>query len=121
MDTLDPNTLDPGIRTTVLWLREHGFDTRDSGDGVSKIDVNAGDDDFAALWYPHVAIIVPPDQLIAEARRLLKLLFARGIRIDEQGPDESVPAIEASFDPANDIAMIVLSGVDDKLMSKSLS
>lgn len=35
-DDLDPSALDPGIRRTILWLRARGFNTTDSGDGVSK-------------------------------------------------------------------------------------
>lgn len=34
---------DPGIRRVVAWLRERGFKTTDSGDGVTK--PSAGDDD----------------------------------------------------------------------------
>lgn len=44
----DPSELDPGIRDLVVHLRSHGFDTRDSGDGVSK-------GDRGQAW-PHVAI-----------------------------------------------------------------
>lgn len=36
MTDLDYAILDPGIRGAVQYLRERGFDTTDSGDGVSK-------------------------------------------------------------------------------------
>ena len=53
--------LDPGIRETVRLLRDAGFETTDSGDGVSKPEVGR------CLSFGHVFIEVSPDKLISEA------------------------------------------------------
>ena len=116
--------LDPGIRSTVAWLRFHGFDTVDSGDGVTKY-ADAPDEASAdvadvgpgwigcALPVPNVAIQVEPDQLVAEADRLAALLLSEhGVTVDPQGEnlvaDQAV--ISASYDPANRTALILLTG-----------
>lgn len=104
-EELDLTALDPGIRETVRWLRSHGFETTDSGDGVSK-DLSNED----VLPFPHVAMMVPPDELVAEADRLAALLREAGHDIQPQGPEgTTAPAIQASYDPANGIGMIVLT------------
>ena len=38
MKDIDYGELDPGIRETVRRLNEEGFETCDSGDGVSKFE-----------------------------------------------------------------------------------
>lgn len=63
--TLDYDALDPGIRDVVRLLREHGFDTRDSGDGISKPLDSEG-----VLRFPHVVCVVEPHEMYSEARRL---------------------------------------------------
>lgn len=100
---LNADDLDPGIRQTVLWLREHGFETTDSGDGVSKKDLIASGD---ALDYPHVAIQVQPRALIDESGRLFDLLGKHGIT-----PDSGT--IQAMYAPADGIAVIMLMSVND--------
>ncbi len=45
--------LDPGIREDVRRVREAGFETTDSGDGVSKADADA-------LPYAHIACLYKP-------------------------------------------------------------
>lgn len=51
MRTLDPATLDPGIRDVVDALRACGWDTCDSGDGSKRGE--------GTLPFPHVAIVDP--------------------------------------------------------------
>jgi hypothetical protein len=53
-ESLDYETLDPGIRDVVRRLRDRGFETTDSGDGVSKPAewYAAGE----AIPFPHVVI-----------------------------------------------------------------
>jgi hypothetical protein len=103
-----PNDLDPGIRHTVAFLNANGFTTSDSGDGVSK--PAAGDDE--ALNMAHVYISVDhPSNMITEARRLRDLLASVGVNIGPQGPDGA--AIQATYDPGDDSAIIALYGVDD--------
>jgi hypothetical protein len=69
---MDYDALDPGIRATVHLLREHGFTTTDSGDGVSKPAdwYSSGD----ALQYPHVAAIVDRARMCDEADRMQSIL-----------------------------------------------
>lgn len=95
--------LDPGIRQTVEWLRSHGFETTDSGDGVSKQDMEC------ALGIPNVFMRVTPDSMVDEALRLLILLQGRGINFHA----DNEASISASFDPADGTAILSLLGVDD--------
>lgn len=64
----DYNQLDPGIRDTVRLLREHGFVTTDSGDGVSKPK------EARIFEVPHVAAEIHPHVIIRETQRLAALL-----------------------------------------------
>jgi len=101
-DELD--ALDPGVRDLVVWLRSHGFNTTDSGDGVTKRA--AGNTD--ALDVPHVFMRVDLSvHLRAEALRLQYLLGLFAHLTPQPG------RIEASYDPANGIAILMLMGVSD--------
>lgn len=63
--------LNPGIRETVAFLRQKGFNTTDSGDGVTH-DFGCDRD------YAYVCMTVSPaDSLVAEADRLLGILRCR--------------------------------------------
>lgn len=113
--------IDPGIRETVRWLYESGFEPCDSGDGRSKFDGTVHDehDPDMFLRVPNVALIVSPDKLVSEADRLCGMLAGRGIVIDAMGPDEGQPSIQASYDPGRPgDAVIVLLGVDDALLAR---
>ena len=104
------DALDPGIRLTVEWLNREGFVTTDSGDGVSKPDMEC------ALAFPNVFIEVPgPSDLVREARRIHGLLAS--IDIGQQGPDEGQPSIQATYDPGDESAIIALYGVDDAVLA----
>lgn len=108
------NQLDPGIRDTVGWLWANGFETCDSGDGVSKftdprwlVDGQVPDE---ILDFPHVVIRVIPEELVSEADRLLYLLAGQGVEVDPVGLEGS-PSVQASYDPANGIAVLLLEHV----------
>lgn len=101
MDDLDINELDPGIRDTVAFLRDNGFETCDSGDG------SKADDMACALPVANVAIIVPADKLVSEADRLAQLILATGHPLAAIGDDDPATAeIQASYDPMNRGAII---------------
>lgn len=69
---LDYTTLDHGIRDVVRGLVALGYDTTDSGDGVSKADMGC------ALPYRHVVAMLPPPVVrLSEAAR-----FAENMRRD---------------------------------------
>lgn len=64
----DLNHLDPGIAETVWLLRSCGFDTTDSGDGVSKPP------DERSMDFPHVAAVTTPATMCADADRMAVVL-----------------------------------------------
>ena len=61
--------LDPGIRETVRLLQNAGFDTTDSGDGVTKSHV-----DGCTMPFAHVAAVVTVEALISDAERMQAVL-----------------------------------------------
>lgn len=114
--------LDPGIRETVRWLYEHGFNPCDSGDGVSKPKM------ACAFEQPHVFMTchVP---LEGEVDRLQGLLEAKGVHLfngpmtAEEAEELGVNFIEpppgavsgyitGSYSPGQ-AAMIEVFGVND--------
>lgn len=104
--TIDAETLqeiDPGVRRLVAFLNEHGFETTDSGDGVSKPA------DRRELDFPHVFMSTRPVDLIDEASRLFSLLDQNGLTADPG-------TIEASYDVADGSAIIALYSVDDAML-----
>lgn len=92
---LDLSTLDPGIRDTVAWLRERGYQTTDSGDGVSKAD------DPDALPYPHVVIRVELAEMIGIANEL-------------DAVADQIPGgpwtVEVNYRPSDRTAIVMLLG-----------
>ncbi len=80
--------LDPGIKATVELLQSEGFDTCDSGDGVSK------DPEDRAMDVPHVFVAATRYDMLFEADRMLGVL------------DESW-TIEASYNPSDRHATIL--------------
>jgi len=109
---VDYDSLDPGIREVVRWVNDHGFATCDSGDGVTKLSDPAWDPD-CINDVPHVVITVEPVRLVSQARRLLAALRAAGVPVDRLTPDGSGVGIQASYDPVDGTAAIILSGLDD--------
>lgn len=97
-----PEDLDPGIRRFVVLLREAGFDTTDSGDGVSKSEAG----DAETLDFPHVAISSSLATLFADCDRILAFMRTLNIKV---GPAQ----IEGSYDPAQEGALIMVTSIDD--------
>lgn len=115
MKPIDYDNLDPGIRGTVRLLRSHGFDTVDSGDGVSKMQAPGlePEERDCVNDFPHVVVRCSPDKLVATADHLAKVIRGVGIRLDPLTPDPSAPTVQASYDPADGSAIVVLCGVTD--------
>ncbi len=63
---------DAGIRDVVKVLIDGGFETTDSGDGISK--PAAWYESGEAIPFPHVVIISTPDSMVADAERCAALL-----------------------------------------------
>jgi hypothetical protein len=121
---LDINDIHPPLRRLVTLLREHGFDTCDSGDGVTNVEMGME----MALDYPHVYIATSADAAVAEARRCHALLAAHGVEfgLGEMREDESAtefcdrvssrPALVMRYEPAQDgphAAFIEITHVTD--------
>lgn len=63
----DPSALDPGIRDRVLAFIEAGFRTTDSGDGISKGNVEE------ALPFPHLYFTCETEDIISLSDRAIEL------------------------------------------------
>lgn len=63
MNELDPKELDPGIMNLVMALRASGWNTTDSGDGVSKRNPESPNYQPDALPFRHVVIRLDADDL----------------------------------------------------------
>ncbi len=95
--------LDPGVVRLVTGLRSEGFQTTDSGDGVSKPA------DARAMDVPHVFIRCDSvEHGISEARRLLLVLMDAGLNVERDGWD-----VQLSWSPLNNVAVVLLTGVSD--------
>ena len=106
MHPLDYKTINPGIRETVRLLRDNGFNTCDSGDGSTReFECDPG--------YPYVGIEVSPERLVAEADRLVGVLAAAGVVVEEMDEDGTRPAIQADYHPVARKAFVVLINVKD--------
>jgi hypothetical protein len=120
-DLFDYAQLDPGIRRLVRLLRDSGFDTCDSGDGVSKFEDDAIQPDACAEPTAHVYAQVDSEAMISEADRLLALLEAKGRpglldeTFVEPVSEQVVPRVivEAGYYPASGKAMVSVHGVTD--------
>lgn len=84
---------DPGIRGRVEALMSAGFDTCDSGDGVSKPLLEG------VLRFPHVVVKTSPAGMRAVADRVLVTLRAKGYADGLH--------VEATYDPADRSATVM--------------
>jgi len=114
-----PDDINPGILRTVQWLRSHGYETCDSGDGVTHLAKCDRD-------HPYVVMRVAADVLAKRADELVALLNRAGLKVvsvtygfDEDG-GSLAPCIQASYDPVDGIALIDLMGVSDALLPANL-
>jgi hypothetical protein len=98
--------LNPGIRKLVYFLNNRGFKTTDSGDGVTaKFKCDPGP--------PYVHIESSPDQLTQQATTLVKIMTECGVPLDAMNEDNSVPTVEAHYNPCTGYAGITLWNVTD--------
>jgi hypothetical protein len=100
-----PADINPGIRKTVEWLRSHGFNTCDSGDGETH-------DHECDLPVPYVHMLVDdPDTLTSEANRLVGLLKKQGVEIVPEDGTGLARVVHAAYDAGNQVATISLFNV----------
>lgn len=90
---LDLSKLDPGVRAFVAFLRSKGFETTDSGDGVTKKP--SEDDDTTVLPWPHVFIVTRAEDLRSECDRLWQAMHDAGLSVE---PGD----IQGTYDPSQE-------------------
>ncbi len=112
----DYDQLDPGIRQTVRLIHEFGFETTDSGDGITKIGVME-----CALPFAHVVIKVPDGENPVDATdRLEEMLACLRLRAESLGPDgeeypEDACFLELRYEPGGSSQILLMHLNDEKL------
>lgn len=102
-DDLAYDLLDPGVRRLVRFMRRRGFATTDSGDGTRE--GLPGDRAHA-----YVAVRSSAAALAEDSRRVRDHLAGVGVKL---GPVGTLPCLQATYCPADDVAVLVLTGVLD--------
>lgn len=95
--------LSPGVRDLVVWLRRHGFETTDSGDGSSHATGME-----CALPFPHVVMTVHPNVMILRAVALQTLLEGAGV---DFGDEDKTVTLEATYSPTDGVGTLFLGYV----------
>lgn len=103
MDDLNPSILDPGVRELVMRLRQYGFHTVDSGDGVSKPS------EQRVFDRPHVVMkVADPARILQEA---LRLQYHLDLWLE---PGEW--QCEATFNPRDQLVLLFVWDVTDAML-----
>lgn len=131
---IDYDEIDPGVRRLVRLLRDNGFETCDSGDGVSKYADAPEDDeiedgpvlvaDWAGCAEPvaNVYMQIDPARMVSEAHRLEAILERHGRagllaeEVDNAEAGQPIPRvmIEVTYSPRDGHAILALHGVLDE-------
>lgn len=105
MSELNLEELDPGIREVVRRLRKAGFNTTDSGDGVSKPEMEC------ALDVPNVHMVFPNDWdsegAYWDTNRLLKVVTSWGVEVK---PGD----IQLTYCPVQESSILSLFNISDE-------
>ncbi len=91
----------------MAFLHNAGFETTDSGDGVTKPA------DERSVEGPHVFMTAAPCDAVGVADRLRRELHRRGVTVQPLGPDGLGVSIQLMYDPCDQSAVIMLCGLDD--------
>lgn len=108
-EKIDLILFDSRIRKTVELLFDCGFDPIQK-----RISHHPKDPSL-----PYIQIHCVPSELIDQTLRLVKLLKAQGIKVHPIGSSElgiNNVFIQATFDPANNTAIIDLMNLHDELL-----
>lgn len=118
-DLLDYDQLDAGVRETVRLLRLAGFETVDSGDGAASMGGTPRP--WPKMDEGHVVVKAEPGEVVVLTDRLARYLADYGLRPSGL-PPEGYPGleadevvIEASYNPAEGVAIIIVSHVLDRM------
>ena len=95
--------LNPNIARLVSWLNDKGFETTDSGDGMTH--------DFECdRAYAYVVILLDgPDKIRSESKRLYRLLRSEGVEFDPMNG----PFIQANYSPLDEYTFLEVCGIKD--------
>ena len=105
----DLEACDPGIRDLVVLLRIHGYNTVDSGDGVSKLIGDSESLESSGIRdYPHVVC----RGNLNDAHMIAALLVSNGVPLVEIGIDGGVQ-IQYTLDICTGFEMIDVMGLND--------
>lgn len=102
MREINYEELNPGIRRLVKMLRDAGFETIDSGDGITNVEAGME----GALKTPHVHCVVASKVMVQEAHRMLSLFTDAALDI-ESGQ------VQAMFDPVDGVATVSVYHLND--------
>lgn len=106
MDLFDYNVIMPSMRRTVRWVRSLGFETTDSGDGITNVEAGME----CALDFPHVVCKVDdPNTGVERAKFLHKCCKDLGL------PVPTKVSVEFSYNP-EDVGVILLIGLTDEIL-----
>jgi hypothetical protein len=118
------NGCDPGIRNLVKLLRDVGFNTCDSGDGVTKFEGKSEAERLELIQegyldYPHVFIEVEwPESVMYAAHELQAYMKKLGVDVRQVGDGYHMPFIQATYDPVTKVGIVELAFVRDVDISK---
>lgn len=108
-----PPEIQPKMRRLVGWLNSWGYETTDSGDGVTNVEAGME----GALPFPHVVMVVhPPAALVTYSLGLLCDLEVIGVQMRGR----SDRWIEATYDPVDGVATMMLAGLTDADVPQSV-
>ena len=105
---MDEN-LNPGINEVVSFLRDNGFDTCDSGDGLTN--VNEGME--GALPWPHVHCKISQHTLVSQADKLA--LLTHHLR-EKENSGFLLPQIEATYFPLDQACVLTFVNVNNAVL-----
>ena len=118
MRLVNYHDLDPGIREVVMMLNHYGFETSDSGDGVSKFADGDAEAYACNIPWPHVVCPVSSELMGEYADEIGRVLSQQGLTLrptpkdyDEIGALECV--VTATYDVGSQTAYIMVEGLDD--------
>jgi hypothetical protein len=105
-EKLDIESIDPGLRRTVLWLKSLGFHTEAATEN---------DADQSGLAFVHVR--TTPERLIPDADRLCKALRQIGALVCKAETFEGAGCwVAATYEPVDSGAVLTLVGFDDSAL-----